>query len=100
MSPSHVGSDRFVSMVVTHHENGFSHIGMLDTRPGEYVRKRIDPPTCQTRLQVRSMTKNDAGDDRDESAGATGSRGLNFYNFYGSVVMTFSAFRMVKMPLD
>ena len=46
------------------------------------------------------MTKNDAGDDRDESAGATGSRGLNFYNFYGSVVMTFSAFRMVKMPLD
>jgi len=78
-------------MVVTHHENGFILIRMLDTRPSEYVRKRIDQPTCQARLQVRSMTRTDAGDDRDEGAGATGSRGLNFYNFYGSVVMTFSA---------
>ena len=29
-----------------------------------------------------------------------GSRGLTFYNFYRSVVATFSPFLMVKMPLD
>jgi len=36
----------------------------IDTRPDEYAGS--ESPTCQTPLQVRSMTKNDAGDHRDE----------------------------------